>query len=244
MRENETVVCWSCKKPFLRHVAKVVDGFAFCPDCGVENDLCLPLPNVDRYVTQQESPKGHPRWTPTVQQEQPWKEQPRKEVSGVEVDESLAHFMLIVPVVGSLLIQYWVGEMSLIQGVASSLTLIGLATTLVTAGLAAADAKRLGIGRAGDPDKSTMSHPIAWFAVVVLLWPISFPAYLFARIRYGAKSYLLPVLGIFVSCLFLVSYMNMSSKIEARMQQEVREILERTKAKLQAAERILEQWQD
>lgn len=137
-----------------------------------------------------------------------------------KVDEGLAQFMLLLPVIGTLLIWFWVGSMALIQGPGSSLALVGLGTILVTAALAAADARRLGIGAPGDPHKG--SSPNAWFALVLLLWIVGYPMYLGRRKTYGARSY--AVVAVLIAVAFAGSWWMMGSAIDAQ-QAKIRGIL-------------------
>lgn len=104
-------------------------------------------------------------------------------------DEALAQAMLVVPFVACLLIWFWIGSMTLLQGPGSSLSLVAVGTVVVTAALGFADAKRLGMGAPSDPHKG--SGPGAWFAFIALLWVIGYPVYLHRRKQYGAHSYLL-----------------------------------------------------
>jgi RNA polymerase subunit RPABC4/transcription elongation factor Spt4 len=134
--------------------------------------------------------------------------------------EALAQGMLAVPLVACLLIWFWIGSMSLLQGPGSSLALVGIATILVTAALASADAKLLGIGAPSDPNKG--SGPITWFVFIVLLWIIGYPAYLRRRKLYGARSYLL--VGILMALVFVASWAGMVSAIDGQ-QEKIRNIL-------------------
>jgi RNA polymerase subunit RPABC4/transcription elongation factor Spt4 len=136
--------------------------------------------------------------------------------------EGLAQGMLAAPFVGCLLIWFWIGSMSLFQGPGSSLALVGIATVLLTAGLGAADAKRLGIG--APSDARNRSGPSTWFAFIALLWIIGYPAYLGRRKLYGGRSYL--VVGILVALVFAGSLAGMNSAIDAQ-QEKIRHILGR-----------------
>jgi RNA polymerase subunit RPABC4/transcription elongation factor Spt4 len=137
-------------------------------------------------------------------------------------DESLAQAMLLVPLLGCILIWFWIGSMSLIQGPGSSLALVGVGTVLITGFIAATDAKRLGVGAPGDPLKG--SSPNVWFLFILLLWIVGYPAYLFQRKKYGARSYI--VVGVLIALLFAGSWFGMSVAIEAQ-QEKIRGIFNR-----------------
>jgi hypothetical protein len=136
--------------------------------------------------------------------------------------EGLAQAMLAAPFVACLLIWFWIGSMSLLQGPGSSLALVGIGTILVTASLGAADAKHLGIG--APSDVRNRSGPSTWFVFIALLWIIGYPAYLGRRKLYGARSYL--VVGILVALVFVGSLAGMSSAIDAQ-QEKIRQIFRR-----------------
>ena len=136
--------------------------------------------------------------------------------------ETLAQAMLAAPFVACLLIWFWIGSMSLLQGPGSSLALVGIGTILVTASLAAADAKQLGIG--APSDARNRSGPSTWFVFIALLWIVGYPAYLGRRKLYGARSYL--VVGILVALVFAGSLATVSSAIDAQ-QEKIRQIFGR-----------------
>lgn len=136
------------------------------------------------------------------------------------VDETLAQAMLLVPIIGCLLIWFWIGSMNLFQNPEASLWLVGIGTVLATAGLAASDAGRLGMGIPGDPHREHL--PITWFWLIALLWIVCFPAYLHRRRKYGARSLL--VGGILVALIFSVSAVGMGTAIDAQ-REKVRAIL-------------------
>ena len=136
--------------------------------------------------------------------------------------EGLAQAMLAAPFIACLLIWFWIGSMSLLQGPGSSLALVGIGTILVTASLGAADAKQLGIG--APADARNRSGPTAWFLFITLLWIIGYPAYLGRRKLYGGRSYL--VVGILVALVFTGSLVGMSSAIDTQ-QEKIRHILGR-----------------
>jgi len=135
-------------------------------------------------------------------------------------DEVLAQSMLAVPFISCLLIWFWIGSMTLLQGPGSALFAVTLGTVTVTSFLAYADARRLGIGN--DERSRKESGPGAWLAFITLLWFIGYPAYLHHRNKYGARSYL--AVGILVTVVFLFSVYGMSSAIEAQ-QDKIRNLL-------------------
>jgi uncharacterized Zn finger protein (UPF0148 family) len=139
--------------------------------------------------------------------------------SVLKPEEGLAQAMLMVPFVACLLIWFWVGSMSLFQGPASSLALVNVTTVIVTAALGYADAKRLGIGSPSDPRKGL--SPEIWFAYILLLWIVGYPAYLRERKRYGARSYL--IVGILVALLLALSAVGMAIAINEQ-QEKLRNI--------------------
>lgn len=86
-----------------------------------------------------------------------------------------------------------------------------LATVLITATVAASEAKK--VGMESNRDEGTYSAA-AWFFLVVFLWIICYPAYLFKRRKYGLANYL--VIGILVTVIFVGSWSVVSSAIQSK----------------------------
>lgn len=130
--------------------------------------------------------------------------------------------LLAVPVGAVLLIWFWVANMNLLQGPGSTLTMLGLATILLTATLAATEAAK--VGMASDRKKGTYG-PFAWFLLLVLLWVVAYPIYLFKRRHYRLRNLLVP--GLLVMVVFVGSWTAMSLAIDAqveRAQNAIRDI--------------------
>lgn len=75
-------------------------------------------------------------------------------------------------------------------------------TILLTAALIAAEASSVGAGGPADRDAKGRARtgPAAWFLGTVILWIVCFPAWMYARARYGFKNMI--VGGILVTILF------------------------------------------
>ena len=129
-------------------------------------------------------------------------------------------FLLAIPIVGTVLIWSWVGSMNLLQSPDSKLALIMAATVLGTAIVAAMEASKAGM--VTDRDRGSYS-PTAWFFLIVLLWFVTYPVYLYKRRHYGLPSRL--AIGIVLVVVFLFSFGVMSAAIEER-KAEVRSGLE------------------
>jgi hypothetical protein len=120
--------------------------------------------------------------------------------------------LLAIPVIATLLIWFWVSGMNLFQAPAQTMALIMLATVLITAIVAATEAKK--VGMESNRDEGTYSAT-AWFFLIVFLWVICYPAYLFKRRKYGLANYL--VIGILVTVIFVGSWGVMSAAIENKV---------------------------
>lgn len=131
--------------------------------------------------------------------------------------------MLLVPLVTTLLIWFWVGSMNLLQNPGNTMTVLGLLTVILTAILAAVEAQQVGAGKRDDVDDKgkKRSGPGAWFAVVLLLWVVGFPAWLYQRGKYGLTN--LVAGGIIVGLIFAGSWYMMNSAIETKIA-EVRNV--------------------
>jgi hypothetical protein len=133
--------------------------------------------------------------------------------------------LLAIPVVATMLIWFWVSGMNLLQSPGSTLTLIGVATVLATAALAAMEASKVGMTR----DKAKGTHnPATWFFMIALLWIVGYPAYLLKRKHFGLKNQLIP--GLVVALVFLFSWSSMNSAVESR-KAEVRSNIEEMQRK-------------
>jgi hypothetical protein len=126
-------------------------------------------------------------------------------------DETLAQAMLVVPLVAFVVIWLWMSLTTLYPGPTFGQgparyplrppipALVVVATIVMTAALAARDAKRLNMGEPSDPKKGF--GPTFWFIAIVLLWPVCYPAYLRRRKAYCARSRLFA--GIVVALIFV-----------------------------------------
>jgi len=112
--------------------------------------------------------------------------------------------MLCFPVIGAMLIWFWVGSMNMLQNPNSALTFIALATVIITATLAAVEANQLGFGKNSSGKKET--GPIVFFLGILLVWVISYPYYLYQRSKKGRKN--LVAGGIIVALVFTSSLLS------------------------------------
>lgn len=126
--------------------------------------------------------------------------------------------LLAIPVVGTLLTFFWIGNMNLFQSPMSSLELVICAVVLGTACVAAFEAKALGMTH--DAKKGT-SGPTAWFFMIVILWVIGYPAYMFKRKEAGVKNRV--VASILLVLLYVGSIFAVGSAIETQ-KQKVRDV--------------------
>lgn len=121
--------------------------------------------------------------------------------------------ILALPVAGMMAMWLWVGSMSLLQGPMAALELVVVTVIVGTAVLCATEASKLGMR--SDRKAGTYS-PTAWAALVLLMWIIGYPAYLFKRRRYGLPNLL--ALGILIAILFLGSILAVNAFIESQVQ--------------------------
>jgi len=130
-------------------------------------------------------------------------------------------FLLAIPVVGTMLIWFWVANMNLLQSPGDSLGLVSISTVLGTAIAAAMEAKALGM--TSDRERGTTS-PTSWFFAIALIWIIAYPAYLYKRKQYGAKNRVW--LGLMLAIIFAGSSFALGYAIESK-KAEIRESLEK-----------------
>ncbi len=117
-------------------------------------------------------------------------------------------FLLAIPAVATLLIWVWVSGMNLLQSPQSTMSLIMLGTILGTAIVAAMEASK--VGMKSDRSKGTYS-PTAWFFILMLIWIVGYPIYLYKRKYYGLANRL--TAGILVALIFVISYVIMNASI-------------------------------
>lgn len=131
--------------------------------------------------------------------------------------ETLGYLLLLIPLLSTILIWVWVGNMNLLQNPGSSLNLIGIGTLFLTAIIAYVEASQL---KFGEQKKET--KPVVYFFAMILLWIVVYPMYLYQRSKKGKKN--LIVGGIILAIIFAGSYFLMYQAIVERIN-EIRGIL-------------------
>lgn len=128
--------------------------------------------------------------------------------------EALGTIIVLLPLLATALIWFWVGSMNLLQDPSGTLTMLTIGTVVATAILMAVEASQLGMGSTLDARGKKGSSPAAWFFLTCLLWIVAFPWYLDQRRHYGRRP--LVVAGILIGLLFVGSAFSMGSQIEAQ----------------------------
>jgi hypothetical protein len=119
--------------------------------------------------------------------------------------------LLGIPLAGALLIWTWVPQIPMIQGPGNTLGLILGIVVIATAAIAAMEASK--VGMQSDKEKGTYT-PTAWAVLILFLWVIGYPAYLFKRRHYGLANHLLP--AILVMVVLGVSFASLAVAIDAK----------------------------
>lgn len=127
--------------------------------------------------------------------------------------------LLLIPVVATLLIVFWIGQMSLIQGPGSNLALIGISTVVGTAALIYLEAHKVGAGGSKDlgPHGKPRTNPTTWFVASLLLWFVTYPVWMYQRGSYRLRNR--AVAASLVTLIFVASYLSMSSAISTQQQE-------------------------
>lgn len=136
-------------------------------------------------------------------------------ISDVEGVETLGVVMLILPICSSFLIWFWIGQMPLLQGPGSKLNFLCVLTVIGTAILATIEGNKIGIGKPLDSGKK-INTPLEWFILILVFWVIAYPAYFWARSKYGLKNQLLG--GILITALFIWSSVSVGLAINQQVQ--------------------------
>ncbi|AKJ94943.1 hypothetical protein TVD_06030 [Thioalkalivibrio versutus] len=130
----------------------------------------------------------------------------------VRTSPDLGLFLLGVPILAIVLIWGWVANMNLLQSPETTLMAIGIGTLLITAVLASVEAASAGMQTSRQ--KGTYG-PTTWFFLILLLWVVCYPAYLYKRRHYGFANLLVP--GLVIGAVYLGSWLLMDVAIvEAR----------------------------
>jgi hypothetical protein len=108
--------------------------------------------------------------------------------------------LLGIPVAGTLLIWGWVSNLTMFQGPGGATALVVAAVVIATAAIASIEADKLGMRT--NSREGTFS-PTEWALMILLIWIVGYPAYLFKRRRYGRSNLLLG--GLFVAAAFVGS---------------------------------------
>lgn len=143
--------------------------------------------------------------------------------SGLGVDYGV--FLLAIPLIGTLLVWYWVAELSLLQAPGEKLNLVVLATVISTAILIAVESSKHGM--VTDRDKGTYS-PTSWFFITVLFWFIGYPAYLWNRKKYGLDDRFALAVILVVVFIFSVVFVGTGIEEQAKQVQDIISKLPRT----------------
>jgi hypothetical protein len=101
--------------------------------------------------------------------------------------------------------------MNLLQSPGDTMQLIMIATVGGTALLAATEAKKHGMQT--NKEAGTYS-PTAWFFILIFIWVIGYPVYLYKRKHYGLKNHL--IAGLLVMLVFCIAWFGMTYAIEDR----------------------------
>jgi hypothetical protein len=99
----------------------------------------------------------------------------------------------------------------MIQGPGNTLGLILAIVVIATAAVAAMEASK--VGMQSDKQKGTYS-PTAWAVLILFLWVVGYPAYLFKRRHYGLANRLLA--AILVMVVLGVSFASLAVAIDAK----------------------------
>lgn len=119
-------------------------------------------------------------------------------------------FLLGIPVVATLLTWLWVGNMSLLQSPDSALLLLAILTAVGTAAAAGMEANALSL----ENNRQGSYAPITWFALIVMLWVLAYPFYLYKRKDYGASN--LIGVGIALTLIMSASVAGMNYRIDVK----------------------------
>ena len=135
-------------------------------------------------------------------------------------DETLGYLAAALPALSTVLMWLWIPELSLLEGVANKLLLIGVGTILLTSLLVLIDAQKIGWG-----SLKGESSPFLLFLGCLLLWIVVYPLYLYKRQAHGMKN--LCAVGLITALLMTGTWLYWGSVIEkhrADVQRQLEEL--------------------
>ncbi len=132
--------------------------------------------------------------------------------------------LLVIPILGALLIIFWVGSMRLIDNPASYMNLILLSVLLGTSYFAYKE--QMAVSKFLEVNHSPMTQAVMMF----IFWPIMYPGYMYSRKNHVFKSHLLA--GIFITLFFCFAWLDMNHAIH-RQGDKVRQQLNEAQQNLQ-----------
>lgn len=152
----------------------------------------------------------------------------RKAIPDGTSPETIGYVMLVIPLIATLLIWFWIGSMTMLQNPGSTLTFLGIATVVITAILGAYEANQLGFGTSDDPRvKKSETSPVGYFFGMILLWIVVYPIYLYQRSKKGKKNLIIG--GILIALTFSISVYSIGSAIGEKSD-EIRNIFNKFRA--------------
>jgi hypothetical protein len=128
--------------------------------------------------------------------------------------EALGTIIVLVPLVSTALVWFWIGSMNPFQDPGLKLGLLIPATALGTGVLIAIEASQLGMGKRSGSDGKNELGPIVWFFACWFAWLLAFPWYLHRRRFFGRRS--LGLAGLFFAGIFLLSAAIMIGQIQTK----------------------------
>lgn len=123
----------------------------------------------------------------------------------------LGFLILGLPLVTTILLYLWVGNMSLLSDPGSVVSGLLLVTIVGTAVLAAIEA---GVASTRGTSEPGTHGPVAWLLIISLLWIVGFPAYCLKRGRLGLARCGASAMAVMAA--FLIAYFWTVYDIESR----------------------------
>ncbi len=106
--------------------------------------------------------------------------------------------LLIIPLIGTVVIWLWIPSLTLMDSPTSKIMLIAAIVVVLTSAIAAFEASA---NKSAKVDSDSTDTPLSWFLLMIFMWIVGYPAYLFSRHKYGLRNYCYP--GFVVALIFL-----------------------------------------
>lgn len=142
---------------------------------------------------------------------------PKAEKKPMNKIDILGFFMVISPLISSILLWYWFYYIEILNVMSKYFFTVLAVTVLFTTILATLDSHRLGLKVKIYGRKEIYGGSFLKFFIFLLLWIYAYPVYLFRRKNYGGRNLLYPMILSLI--IFIISAGYLYYALEMRLEE-------------------------